>query len=1072
MSLVLAACATALAGAGAPGSSSPGDARATWDGKTLVLQTARVRHVLATDGGRLVRTAWVDRTTGRDLLAGRALPEFAVTINGADCSSAEPGWQVGAPTTHRSKDGALTVTLALQRTGIEVQRVFVLYPKLSLVRSWSRIRRTGPAEVELREPPISEVSLAGADDLHWMTGAEPWGDSWRMKVHPLAQGARVFDSYDPPTQSAPAGDGVDTCIRLNDRQVWPETGWSHTAHSFDVKPHSLRLRVHVGDRISFVVARGANMTCDTTEWDPTVQYTGGEAFKASLGFGPAQGTWQYVYETDGGVPAEMVYDGSPGPYGKRWRCRMGVVEPFISATEMHPDPEGRAVRVWVAPRDGEVQVTGQVRNSGNAGPQPYGHRMGSQAYAPWFALQSATGHSAYMGFDCIAHWRAVLDPAASQVTVRLAGYHKRLGPGETVTTPTSFTGLFSGDLDEMGQELLEWQYRHMWDYTRTPWFPAVRLLGYWYKGTAWATPVAQPRNDPEAAHRKAFRMADLMREVGGDTYHRDWGWWDVAGDWNGPNWREANDFLRLHEMGLLLYAPLYNIEAASRPAREHPEWMISGSVLDQSQPAVVDSEVAVLERFYRDWGAFQWRNDGYCQAPRDGDDTSLLAQQQGFFEVIGRFLSNHPDCAMHGVNGGGFALNWEYLQYTSGFQFTDGQAVETAGHYATYLFPPDKINNMPDIWDPEKYDPATWRGLLCTNIDFTGDTFEAAKLRGIREIIAIYHYLGSKGVAGRWVRVYHPTVEGDSPTMVLQRLSWDRKRGVLVTKHKIDGEALIRPKGLVPTLEYEVSYQDDLRVYRATGRRLMADGIRLTKPAPGELVYLNLTDHPGHPSASAPVRRPSRLVVHEERHMGVAGVMVTWQPARTGQPPLWYEVMRDGELIGRAATGRCLFDHSAGADPAARYSVVAVGRAITNRSSALVRPAPAGRTRRSVNDAADPTRVALSTGWEVQAFAPAHAANLVTSTQAGASASLKFVGRRLVVHGRLGAEGGRARVLVDGAEVGVIDCYAADELPGWPMYEQKWEATGPHTVLVEVIGSHDPRSRGNRVWLDAFTVDP
>ena len=30
-----------------------------------------------------------------------------------------------------------------------------------------------------------------------------------------------------------------------------------------------------------------------------------------------------------------------------------------------------------------------------------------------------------------------------------------------------------------------------------------------------------------------------MRRVGGDVYWRDYGWWDIAGNWQGPDFAEA-----------------------------------------------------------------------------------------------------------------------------------------------------------------------------------------------------------------------------------------------------------------------------------------------------------------------------------------------------------------------------------------------------------------------------------------------------------------------------------------------------------------------------------------------------
>ena len=298
-------------------------------------------------------------------------------------------------------------------------------------------------------------------------------------------------------------------------------------------------------------------------------------------------------------------------------------------------------------------------------------------------------------------------------------------------------------------------------------------------------------------------------------------------------------------MGQLIYAFIYTVDPKSSVAQAHPEWLANPSTLDQSMPEVVDYEVALLDRFYRQWGAYQWRNDSFPLAPRDGNDTVLLGQQQGFLEALRRFLDEHPDCAFQGVNGGGMGLHWEYLSYASGFQFTDGQSQALANYHASYLFPPDKINNMPDIWDPNTYDPATWRGLLCSNFDLTGDTFDPEKLEGLRDLIDVYHYLQSRGVVGRWVRVYHPVVSGDDETMYLQRMSWDQQRGIVITKHKIEGTVTIRPKGLIPDQEYEVGFHESPTVLRQRGSELMSTGITLDSPAPGELVYFNLPGSPG-----------------------------------------------------------------------------------------------------------------------------------------------------------------------------------------------------------------------------------
>ena len=118
-------------------------------------------------------------------------------------------------------------------------------------------------------------------------------------------------------------------------------------------------------------------------------------------------------------------------------------------------------------------------------------------------------------------------------------------------------GLFEKDLDNAGNECLDWQYRYLWDYTRDAWFPAIRISGWWWKGASWFDLLncAVDSGDQQSMYRKVFRVADLMSEVGADVYHRDYGWWNRMGDWHGPDWRLTGGYLRKHGMGQLIYVP-------------------------------------------------------------------------------------------------------------------------------------------------------------------------------------------------------------------------------------------------------------------------------------------------------------------------------------------------------------------------------------------------------------------------------------------------------------------------------------------------------------------------------------
>jgi hypothetical protein len=64
---------------------------------------------------------------------------------------------------------------------------------------------------------------------------------------------------------------------------------------------------------------------------------------------------------------------------------------------------------------------------------------------------------------------------------------------------------------------------------------------------------------------------------------------------------------------------------------------------------------------------------------------------------------------------------YDYARYASTVSFSDGAVGIVRNYYASLLLPPAKTSDIPDVWNPDKCDKATWRGLLCINFDMTGD---------------------------------------------------------------------------------------------------------------------------------------------------------------------------------------------------------------------------------------------------------------------------------------------------------------------------------------------------------------
>ena len=454
----------------------------------------------------------------------------------------------------------------------------------------------------------------------------------------------------------------------------------------------------------------------------------------------------------------------------------------------------------------------------------------------------------------------------------------------------------------------------------------------------------------------------------------------------------------------------------------------------------------------------------------NGGDTPLLGQDQGFREIIRYFLDKHPDSAFQAVNGGGNDAGYDYARYASTVSFSDGAVGIVRNQWAALLLPPDKTSDIPDIWQPDQYDKALWRGLLTINFDMTGDTWDPKKLEGLRELVDIYHYLGSQGVVGRWVHVYRPLVAGDEPAMYFERLSRDGKRGIIIPKRTAIGAVTVRPKGLNPRESYMVSFQESKASQLRTGADLVANGIKLEKMEPGELIYLNLPYHPGNTLDKLPPTPPSKLRIVAAANMGFPGVELTWEPGADDHWLSYYEVLRNNEVLDKVAKGTFYFDHSAGADVAATYQVRSVDGAGL-RSELATATGAGGKPALVLDDAQ--TSISFAGKWQRETdLQPAYEGTISRSDETGASFSFGFEGTKFTWFTKLGDDCGKAEIAIDGRREAVVDTYSADDIWGVGVYSKTFPATGKHTVKITVLGEHGgPRGKGTFVYVDGVRIE-
>jgi len=738
-------------------------------------------------------------------------------------------------------------------------------------------------------------------------------------------------------------------------------------------------------------------------------------------------------------------------------------------------------------------------------PCPKGGRMGNSIYAPIYVFFNRNAKDGvFVGWDYLGRWASEVGNYRGgplNVGLKVDGYKKSLAPGKSIDTPKAFTGVFEGDLDELGNELKDYQYRYKWDYTRDAYFPATRMLGNWMNGASDYDPHHRGGDvEPVSTFRLIFRAADMMRYTGADIYWRDYGWWDMAGNWNGPDFAESRRYLAKYDIPQTIYTIVYNAEQGSRVATEHPDWMIykgghfSGQyTLNEAIPEVIDFEQNLLENEVRKWGDFEWRTDDNPLREVQGDATPLLSQDQNFRKLVKMFLDRNPGSAFHGCDGGGNDLGYDILGMAAIWQLSDGCVGRYRDYYASYLFPPDKLEPMPDDWTPDKIEAnGEWRGLLWMSPAMTGDTQNPAKLEAVRQLFEIYHYLAKAGVAGRWVKVYHPAVTGDSPEWYLERLSGDNLRGVIIPTHTPNTPATIRegdaggglgdlqnpgppgpvtifPKGLLPGTIYNVSYQDSKATADRLGSDLMNHGITLQNPELGDLVYLNLPLHPGSDADKTPPSAPREASVRVGTNMGFAGVELNWLPASDDNWISYYEVIRNGTAIDKVAKGTYYFDHSLGSDLAARYEVRAVDG--SGNISEKVVAAGSRTTGARVADDADQDLKYTGTGWKHETNVwSVHDGTQSRTREAGDAVEYNFEGSRVTWYGSLGDGMGRADVYIDGRLDRTVDCFDADEIPNVALYARTFAANGQHKIKVVARGEHQWRASDHWVVVDGFKI--
>ena len=499
--------------------------------------------------------------------------------------------------------------------------------------------------------------------------------------------------------------------------------------------------------------------------------------------------------------------------------------------------------------------------------------LGRMHAPPYYVVgNEETGEVFIMGLawsgNYAAEFSCEFDPLLSFRLGPLAPAPLRvIAPGETVRSPEVHLGPLHGSTDDA---VAAW-HRHI----RASVVPPRPRGKEMY--TIGARVVEEPGD-------WIVKEADIAAEMGVEAFMVDAGWYGETfsdwgkqrGDWTEGSWLPGGMAgIRAHvkAKGMLfgLWQETEAIARTSRLYREHPDWTLRtddgrdcADTLDFSNPdAARHAEESVL-RIIRDFKLDFYKIDYNVQVGEGGQsirdgyaESEFFRHYEALYGMYDRVRRELPDVCLENCAGGGGRLDLGMLSrfhYMCESDWSVHPYAIRAINALTLFVPPEAlcyyhnhISHAHQVADLDTHLRITlfavpiFVGFGAQDADRTTEYF-----RTTRRYIELNKGFCRKVMAEGPV-VYHHTphigIYGKAERCVLEYGSRDRTRayaGVFGLAGRGRGY-IFRPRGLDPARTYEVTTDNDGLRFKASGRELARDGIRvlLDRPLTSELLLFD-----------------------------------------------------------------------------------------------------------------------------------------------------------------------------------------------------------------------------------------
>ena len=257
-------------------------------------------------------------------------------------------------------------------------------------------------------------------------------------------------------------------------------------------------------------------------------------------------------------------------------------------------------------------------------------------------------------------------------------------------------------------------------------------------------------------------------------------------------------------MGQLIYAFLYTVDPQSKVAKEHPDWVCMRSRSTSRHARHVEAggrrvHEGTVGRLPQALGRFRVAQRQLSDRPAQRRrHVPARARTPDFARSFAISSTSIPAARFKASTAAATTPATITPDTPRRFRSATARSAFSATTTHRCCFRPTSRATFPIVWNPDNYDKATWRGLLCINFDMTGDTWDRAKLEGIRELIDIYHYLHRRA---SW-DAGCASIGRSSPATIRRCISSGSAAiggaGIIILKRPAPGAVTIQPKGLLP----------------------------------------------------------------------------------------------------------------------------------------------------------------------------------------------------------------------------------------------------------------------------------